>query len=191
MIRTFDSPIITNDQSIDRVLATGLPVLLVFYNNKLPDGFNTLLNQLAGQYSGRLLVAKISTKDNPAATGIYGIRLTPALVTLRNRQILTKQESITPGEVSQHAAFLLGIGPRPQVISTVNSSQARPTARSFNPSSTGHPIRVTDNTFDQEVLGTGRFLGAMVRSMPDDRSDHRETGSRNGRPIKGGKSQCR
>ena len=152
MIRTFDTPITTNDQSIDRVLSAGLPVVLVFYHDRLPENYEPVLNQLASQHAGRLLVVKYPMRDNPGAVRKYGIGMTPALATIRDGQVLTKLESVSTGDLSQHVAYLLGKGPKPEVKNPAYKSQARPAAQASNTKAESHPTRVTDDTFDKEVL---------------------------------------
>ena len=52
MARNFDTPIYTSDQSVDRVLAAGLPVTLLFTDGQLPPALESALKNLARQYAG-------------------------------------------------------------------------------------------------------------------------------------------
>ncbi len=63
----FDTPINTNDLSIDRVLGAGLPVLLVFLNGKAPALLEGSMERLSSENAGKLILAKVDLKDNPAS----------------------------------------------------------------------------------------------------------------------------
>lgn len=46
-----------------------------------------VLDELAGEYAGRLKIAKMNVDENPRTAGQYGIRSTPALFFLKNGTI--------------------------------------------------------------------------------------------------------
>ena len=54
----------TNEQSIDRVLAAGAPVLLVFWSKRtpLPAAVESALDKLAQQYAGKAIIAKVDAE---------------------------------------------------------------------------------------------------------------------------------
>ena len=56
-----DTPIHTNEQSIDRVLRAGRPVILVFWRNGCApcDQLNPALERLAAAYADKALIAKV------------------------------------------------------------------------------------------------------------------------------------
>jgi thioredoxin 1 len=143
IMASFDNPIITTDQSLDRVLGAGLPVILVFTSDKDHPELNTLLVNLAKMYTGKLLVVKISFKDNPIAINRYQITSPPAIVTFRDSQVISKAEHISLVDVQRHVDYLLGNGPNPSTKSHHQRSDV---------STNGHPQIVTDATFEQEVL---------------------------------------
>ena len=66
-----DTVIHTNTQSIDRVLGTGLPVMLVFWKRSVPQSteLDPVLNQLASRYAGRALIAKVDADAEPELHG--------------------------------------------------------------------------------------------------------------------------
>ncbi len=142
---TFDAPINTTDQNLDRVLRAGLPVALVFANAAAP--LDEALNQLARDHAGKLLVVKIKAAENPASVGRFQVGRLPALVTVRGGETLTTAEAVTAAEVQQHVAYLLGSGPRPAAKANV-----APPPQAQASSATNHPLIVTDATFDAEVL---------------------------------------
>jgi thioredoxin 1 len=84
---TFTTPIHTNEQSVDRVLGTGLPALLVFWRKEcVPcQQLDAALNDLAASYAGKLLIAKIDAQDNPALVQRYGVTQLPELIFVESR----------------------------------------------------------------------------------------------------------
>jgi thioredoxin len=143
MARVFDTPIITSDQSVDRVLAAGLPVVLVFLGQS-PLG--EPLKQLARENAGKLLVVQIPRGDGPQTARRYQVSQWPALVTMRDGQVVSKAEKIVGADLEKHAAYLLGEGPKPEPARSVNGQAA--TSRT----SSGRPHVATDVTFEREVL---------------------------------------
>ena len=142
MAAIFDTPLFSSDQSIDRVLSAGLPVLLIFLDATTPPALDQTLKHLARQEAGQLLVVQVNLKDSPLTAGRYRIGSAPALVTVKNGQALSQAENITAGEVEPHASYLLGRGPQPQP----HRPAGEPAAQA------GQPVTVTDATFEQEVL---------------------------------------
>jgi len=152
LIRTFDTPIITQDQSIDRVLAAGLPVALVFLEGTAPQDLDEEMKRIAREESGKLLVAMVFSKDSPQSVKKYQVSRFPAVVTVRDRAEISKGEGISADQFRQHVAFLLGKGPKPVEPAAAYrySSQA---GRPFETkSAAGVPEVVTDATFEQEVM---------------------------------------
>ncbi len=151
----FDSPITTNDHSIDRVLAAGLPIAIVFLDSKVPTDLDQAMNRNAREYAGDLLVVKIEAKENPDTIRRYNILRTPAVVTVREIQVLSQAEPISGSELDRHIAYLLGKGPRPKTPSRVDP-EAQPYSTTTN--SNGHPITVSDATFDQEIMNASQVV---------------------------------
>ncbi len=148
---SYDFPLNSNDQSLDRVLNAGLPVALVFTDNA-PSALADTLTRLAKQHAGQLLVVKVNPADNPQSARRFNISQTPALVTVKGGQPVTSAELVFGAEVEKHVAYLLGQGPQP-------ASPPRPAAqpRSSNgaasgPRTAGHPIEVNEATFTEQVL---------------------------------------
>ncbi len=145
MTRSFDSPLITNDQSIDRVLSAGLPVMLIFLNDPATLAIDQTLNHLAKEYAGQLLIVKVMVKDSPISAQRYHISRTPALITLRDGNILTRSEGVSNDDLTKQAAFLAGKGPRP--------GNDRPAANQAHSAQEDKRPRITlDATFERDVL---------------------------------------
>ncbi len=146
MPQVFDTPLNTTDQSLDRVLAAGLPVALVFVDG--PSGLDETLNRLARQNAGKILLVKVNARENPESARRYQVRARPALVVIRNQEAVSRAEPATPADLEQHVAYLLGQGPKPQ-----QSAPAAPSADANGTSTAaGTPLTVTDATFDEQVL---------------------------------------
>jgi len=142
----FDTPLNTNDQSIDRVLSAGLPVALLLWDGRALDrSLEETLRQVAKAEAGRLLVAKLNTAENPqSAARLNGSG--PALILFRDGQEVARTSTITSQSVRDHVAYLLGRGPRP----------AEPTAARSEPAADApnRPVVVSDATFADEVLNS-------------------------------------
>src|SRR5260221_9472569 len=111
MAQTFTEPINSNDQSLDRVLAAGLPVVLVFENGANP--LDEALNRLARENAGQLLVVKINAADNPNSARRFQVQSLPALVTVKGGQTQSQAAPASVSDVEQHVAYLLGKAPKP------------------------------------------------------------------------------
>jgi thioredoxin 1 len=157
LVRTFDTPINTGDQSVERVLKAGLPVTLVLLDGTPLSGLEQSMKQIARQNAGDLLVAKMQIKDNPETARRLGISRTPAVATFRDGKELSKAEAISAADLEQHTNYLLGKGPRPvQQTRPSSATQSRPYSRPQSGTGAaagdGHPQAVTDASFEQEVM---------------------------------------
>jgi thioredoxin 1 len=167
------SVIHTNAQSIDRVLAAGLPLLLVFWHRNAPQSgeLDTVLDALAEQHAGRGLIAKIDAEAESDLAKRYDIRLLPSLVAI-NKQ--GKVESTLPGRVADQAVrdwfnYLVNGGTRPSQASgpgiPSSTGQPLPTngrhshsaaqSATMNHAAAGDanatPLTITDANFDQLI----------------------------------------
>jgi thioredoxin 1 len=165
---TFTTPIHTNEQSIDRVLGAGLPVLLVFWRKECAPcrQIDPALQSLAAAYANKLLIAKVDTEDNPALARRYRVHQLPELIVINDKSEIARAQ----GAVGEQAlrAWLDGLlvggsrptpprgpsvplngttaaNPGPQHSS--NDHGPRPAAQA----SGGSPITLTDMTFDHVV----------------------------------------
>lgn len=165
MASVFDTPLFSGDQSIDRVLKAGLPVLLFFYNRSIPAELDQVLKSIAKQEAGSLLVILVDAHDNPQAVGRFNIQSTPGVVTVKDEQVRSRLDhNVTKQDLELHRDFLLGRGPRPAAKVTPVESDAqaeqsagqRGTQSSYQQDSiknhAGQPVVVTDITFEKEVL---------------------------------------
>jgi thioredoxin 1 len=140
----FDSPITTDDTSLNRVLGQKLPVLLYLYSRADP-ALDSAVRQAAKDNAGEILVARIDVSANPSAYARFGRPALPALVTLDGGNIESRAASIRPGDVEAHADFLTGHGPMPL------QSEAESEAKQ---ASGAAPVHVSDASFARDVLGS-------------------------------------
>lgn len=93
-----DTPIHTNEQSIERVLSAGAPALLVFWRrgSALCQQIEPGLARLAKAYAGRALIAKIDMADSPALARRFGVAQLPGLVFVRGGQSVAQADGAAP-----------------------------------------------------------------------------------------------
>lgn len=142
----FDTPINTNDQSLDRVLANPLPVMLITYSGDLPADFTSALNDVARSNAGKLIITKLNTRENAQSGTRYGSGL--HLLTLKNGAEQLRLDDPTADQIQAAAEHLLGRGPAPKSAPKAESS----TNGSTSQNGSAHPITVSESTFEQQVL---------------------------------------
>lgn len=143
MSRVFDTPLLTSDQSWDRVLAAGLPIALVMMNGAASTHLAETLQEMASEYAGDLLVVKADLEGNPEIRRKYAVRRAPTLVTIRDGEVQAKVEAVVPDLARAHVAHLLGRGPEAE---QPERSQSRPES-GFS----GAPMEITDESFERLV----------------------------------------
>lgn len=157
----FDTPINSNDQSFDRVLNAGLPVVGVFSAGAPDAALEDVLKSSAKGDSGNLLIAKIRVEENPNLVKRFSIRA-PTLITFRDGKEYSRVEMPGAAEARAHIEYVVGRGPKPKGRQAADDG--RPSTSS-SPNGDGHPFKVTDATFAREVLGAS--LPVMVDFWAD------------------------
>ncbi len=159
----FTTPIHTNEQSIDRVLAAGLPALLVFWRKECApcQQLDPALDRLAAAYAGRALVAKIDVQDNPALVRRFGVSQLPELTMQHGpRELGRAQGAAAEPELRAWLdALLVGRSqPAPHGPSVplaggqaATSSQPSPASQPRSSQPAGAPITLTDANFEQLI----------------------------------------
>ncbi len=178
----FDTPIHTNEQSIDRVLNAGLPVLLVFWQDRCPpcQQLEPVLERLARAYAGKALIAKVNALENPGLVQRYQITRLPGLVFAKDGRVEAKASGVASEDsLSAWLDYLIQGGARPALptgpsvpfrasgeremeaqTTTSTTYGAAQTSRQSQNSYTaetqartgGKPIHLTDANFDQVVM---------------------------------------
>src|SRR3954447_5389671 len=167
-LMSFNTPIHTNEQSIERVLNTGLPSILVFWRKDCApcEQLNPVLDRLARLYAGKALVAKIDTADNAGLVQRYNVEQLPSLIVVQDGRV----QGRTTGAASETGlrSWLDGLlahdgratppeGPSIALHRAASSqprSPSQPTARS-EPSGVV-PMALTDASFDQVIANSAQ-----------------------------------
>jgi thioredoxin 1 len=146
-----ESVIHTNRHSIDRVLGAGLPVLLIFWdaNHPLPAALNSALDQLARQFAGKALLAKVDAAEERELRQRYRADELPSGVLVKGGQVeVVLPASARADEYQAWLVYAAGGGARPAVAT---KPQAGPEAG-------GSPVILTDANFQQVTQGPGPVL---------------------------------
>jgi len=102
-----DQIIHISDSSFEQdVLNADVPVLLDFWAEWCGPCkmIAPILNEIAGEYAGRLIVAKVNIDENPDTPAKYGVRGIPTLILFKDGNVqATKVGALSK---SQLAAFL-------------------------------------------------------------------------------------
>ena len=148
MVRVFDAPIVTNDQSVDRLFAASLPVLLVFWRGRnIPDSLNQRMVSLAEQKAGDLLIARINVEDNPQTATQFDVSETPLLIGVVNGHEVQRSTVGSPADLDTVVRILLGEQSDLSGDQTVNRLDKK-VYRSIDT----RPLTVVDADFEQKVL---------------------------------------
>ena len=138
------APIHTNQQSIDRVLAAGLPVVLAFWRSTDANLRQTesMLDNLAAAHAGKALIARVNLGDEAALAGRFGVGATPAYAFAKAGQVeATANAALAEGDLRNWLAYLVGGGPKPTVAAPKVSADGN------------KPKILTDRNFDQIIAG--------------------------------------
>jgi thioredoxin 1 len=58
-----------------------------------------LVEELAGDYEGKAVIAKLNVDENPETTARFGVRSIPTLLVFKNGQIVDKQIGAVPKSI--------------------------------------------------------------------------------------------
>jgi thioredoxin 1 len=132
----FDTPIISDDNNLKKILGQQVPVLLILHDSELDKPLLDALSKEAKKQVGKLMIVRLNTRENPTTAAQYKDLSLPALASLENNQRKSSASSIRPKDVRDHIAHLLEGAPLTEKAAA----------------KTGKPIPVTDANFRQEVL---------------------------------------
>ncbi len=94
-------PVEITDKNFDEMLSTELPVLVDFWAEwcgpcKL---LSPVVDHLAEEYEGKVLVAHVDVDANPQVAVKFGIRSIPTLLFFKNKEVVDKQIGAVPKSV--------------------------------------------------------------------------------------------
>ena len=93
--------IVLNDANFDATLASGVPVLVDFWAEWCGPCkmIGPVVEELAGDFEGKVVIGKLNVDENPTVTARYGIRSIPTLLVFKHGQIVDKQVGAVPKSV--------------------------------------------------------------------------------------------
>jgi thioredoxin 1 len=93
--------VILTDANFDEIINSGKPVLVDFWAEWCGPCkmIGPVVEELAGDYDGRAVVAKLNVDENPQTTAKFGVRSIPTLLVFKGGQIVDKQVGAVPKSV--------------------------------------------------------------------------------------------
>jgi thioredoxin 1 len=90
-----------NDSNFDQMINSDKPVLVDFWAEWCGPCkmIGPVVEELAGDYEGRALIAKLNVDENPQTTAKFGVRSIPTLLVFKKGQIVDKQIGAVPKSV--------------------------------------------------------------------------------------------
>ena len=92
------------DSNFEEVISTEKPVLVDFWAEWCGPCkmIGPVVEELASDYDGKAVVAKVNVDENPNVSAKFGIRSIPTLLVFKNGEIVDKQVGAVPkGVLSQ------------------------------------------------------------------------------------------
>lgn len=89
------------DANFDQVVNSDQPVLVDFWAEWCGPCkmIGPVVEELAGDYAGKAVVAKLNVDENPQTTAKFGVRSIPTLLVFKKGQIVDKQVGAVPKSV--------------------------------------------------------------------------------------------
>lgn len=94
-------PQIITDANFKEILDTDKPVLVDFWAEWCGPCkmIGPIVKELASDYEGKAVIAKVNVDENPATSAEFGIRSIPTLLIFKNGEIVDKQIGAVPKAV--------------------------------------------------------------------------------------------
>lgn len=93
--------IVLTDANFDEVINSGKPVLVDFWAEWCGPCkmIGPVVEELAGDYDGKAVIAKLNVDENPQTTAKFGVRSIPTLLVFKGGQVVDKQVGAVPKSV--------------------------------------------------------------------------------------------
>lgn len=141
-----DTPVAVNGEAIDELLASELPVLMLVWNGETLRGdVRTELDNLAKEFAGRMIMAKVDLSKSAEDAERFDIGKHPVLMGVVNGEILTRRNRPWNTDIRAAAEEMRKYAPEP-APSTVAKVVQKTTLVD------NKPVKVTEQTFEKDVI---------------------------------------